>query len=217
MVEASFTSGERELVINNRQIRYSGIFLVYEFFDAINDSLKERGYTLREKKSEETVTESGKNYYLELRPYKSISSYADLLIKIKINLKNVTDSIQEHEESKRVYQKGDIHIAIDSWAITDYEHRWMMKPFTWFMKAFVNKYIYRFSFEAAFPGILAGDTAHLCGSIRGLLATYRRKDKTYMFEKDVREKAKEAMAEEAERRENKNSSNVDAEIEPYYE
>ncbi|MBT3298362.1 hypothetical protein HN385_05530 [archaeon] len=213
MVEASFTSGERELVINNRQIRYSGIFSVNELFDAINDALQEKGYTLREKKSEETVTESGKNYFLELRPYKSLSAYAELLIKIKINLNNVTDSIQEHEDSKRKFQKGDISIAIDSWVITDYEHRWMMKPFTWFMKAFVNKYVYRFSFEAAFPGILAGDTAHLCGSIRGLLASYRRKDKTYMFEKDVRERAKEEMIEEADRRknqpENDNNSKVD--------
>ena len=54
---------EGNLVINNRELIYKGIFRVDDLFREINMALQERGYTPREKKSEELVTEAGRKTF----------------------------------------------------------------------------------------------------------------------------------------------------------
>ena len=81
------THGERWLVVNGRTLTYSGIFHLKELFSTINISLQKKGYTLKEKRNEEVVTENGRNIFFELRPYKEMTKQVTLLIKLKINLK----------------------------------------------------------------------------------------------------------------------------------
>ena len=57
------TNFERNLIINNRELAYKGIFRVAELFSTINRALEEKGYTKREKKTEEIVTESGRQTF----------------------------------------------------------------------------------------------------------------------------------------------------------
>ena len=54
---------EKELVINNREFKYRGIFKLDEVFSTINKILDEKGYEKREKLNQELVTESGKKIY----------------------------------------------------------------------------------------------------------------------------------------------------------
>ena len=78
---------EKFLRINNRQLSYKGIFRADDIFSTVNRALEEKDYTKKEKKSEETVTETGKRIYVELRPYRVITNYLTLMIKIKTWLK----------------------------------------------------------------------------------------------------------------------------------
>ena len=117
---------EKNLVVNNKELTYSGIFRVDDIFTTINKALEAKGYTKREKKSEELVTPLGRLLSLELRPYKEVSNYMTLMIKIKIALDNVTETVEDGKK----FQKGDVHISFDAWSLTDYEHRWGMKPWT---------------------------------------------------------------------------------------
>ena len=126
------THGERWLVVNGRTLTYSGIFHLKELFSTINISLQKKGYTLKEKRNEEVVTENGRNIFFELRPYKEMTKQVTLLIKLKINLKNVTQQVQELRGNIFSFDKGDIEIVFDSWSYTDFEDRWAAKalPFT---------------------------------------------------------------------------------------
>lgn len=176
---------EKNLIINNRELHYNGIFRVDELFSAINRALEEKGYEKQEKKTEELVTEHGRRLHLELRPYKQKTNYVLLMIKIKITLDNITEAIEEVNGSKQKFQKGDVLVVFDSWLMTDYEHRWTMKPLVYFLKSLINKYLYAFPLEAGFPGELTSDTAHVYAAIKKLLQSYNPKSKKIVRESDV--------------------------------
>jgi len=162
-----------------------------DLFEVVDQALKTKGYKKQEKKSEETVSELGKNYYLELRPYKIKTSYVNLMIKIKVNITNLTETKQEFDNVKRLFQKGKVNIVFDSWLLTDYEDRWGMKPFVYFFKGMVNKWVFQMKMEPGFTAELVGDTAYIFGKIKKLLEKYRKQDVTYVFEKDVMKEVEE--------------------------
>lgn len=185
---------ERNLVINNRGLVYKGIFRVDELFQEINRTLEERGYTLREKKSEELVTETGRKTFVELRPFKVKTSYITLLIAIRITLDNVTETKELVAGERQKFQNGDVTITFDAWLMTDYQRRWGMKPFVYFMKGIINKYLYKFPLEASAPGELSEDTAIVYGRIKKLLNSYTPKEgRRVISEKDVMREMEEEM------------------------
>jgi hypothetical protein len=178
--------GERNLVINHRAIHYNGIFHVKELFESINLALQEKGYTLRDKRNEEVVSEAGKNYYLELRPFKDKTKYVSLVIKLVIRLRNVTRVIQEFDGRQITFDSGNIEIVFDAWSYTDYEARWGMRPFAYFMKGFFNQWFYQMPMESGFTGDLKNDAAFVHSAIKKLLSSYRKRDLKYVSEEDVR-------------------------------
>jgi len=195
MVQLFGPSFEKNLIINNRELKYKGIFRADELFTTINSALTARGYTKREKRTEEDVSESGRQTYVELRPYKEKGTYTVLTIKIKITLDNVTEIIKD-VNGKRKFQEGDIQILFDSWLLTDYENRWGMKPFVYFVRSVINKYLYAWPLEGSFPGELAGDTAYIYAHIKKLLRSYHEPGKALIKEEEVVKKVAEEISEE---------------------
>ncbi len=191
-------SMEKNLVVNNREINYSGIFRAEELFGAINKALEERGYNKREKKSEELVTSLGRMHHLELRPFKEFTNYITLMIKIKITLDNVTETVAEIGGRKQKFEKGDVHIAFDSWLMTDYQGRWGLKPWVYFLKSVINKYLYSLKLEAGSAGLLVNDTAFIYAQVKKLLNSYvDGKKEKLISEEEVRRKMAEEMGKES--------------------
>lgn len=191
------TQYEKDLIINNRQLKYSGIFHARELFAVINRALEERGYTKREKKTEETVSETGKRTYVELRPYKEKSNYVILMIKIKINLNDITEATKEIAGHTQKYEQGTIEIIFDAWSMTDYESRWGMKPVVFFFKGLINKFVYTFPLESGFEGELVSDTAYIYAQIKKLLDSYGPGKVKHRSEREILTKVEEEMREEA--------------------
>ncbi len=189
---------EKTLIINNRVIKYKGIFRYDELFSAINRTLEERGYQKREKKSEEMVTEAGRRVYVELRPYKIMSKYVRLMIKIKITLENITEIPETVNGEKRLYQNGEVNIAFDSWSLMDYSQRWGMKPFIFFMKGIFHKFVKKFPLEGSFSGEVVTDTAYLYAAIKSLLNSYKIESGKFSTEDDIRKQVEMQMMSELE-------------------
>lgn len=201
MVEEFFEiSAEKDLIINNRELKYTGIFHVDELFGSINRALEEKGYTKREKKTEELVTETGKKTYIELRPYKIKMDYLAMMLKIKINLDNVQDVVEKVDQAKIRFQQGNVNIYFDAWILTDWKERWNMSPVTFFLKGFINKFLYIFPLEAGAPGELAGDTAYVYARIKKLLNSYTPGDSKYIREDDIRKQVEKEIAKEMKER-----------------
>jgi hypothetical protein len=185
---------EKNLIINNRELEYSGIFSVDDLFTLINSCLEKKGYTKKEKKNEEVIGEEGKSVFLELRPYKHVKENVLLWIKIKIGMQNIVDVKHDFEGVERMLQKGDLKIIFDSWLWTDNESNWMERPYYSFMQAFIHKWIYRLPIDESHAVELSSDTAYIYGKIKRLLADYRKEDKNFAFEKDVREEIAKDIA-----------------------
>ncbi len=184
---------EKNLVVNNKELVYKGIFRVDELFSALNKALEEKNYTKREKKSEELVTPLGRLLQLELRPYKVMTEYITLMIKIHVTLDNVTDVVLKRNAVKEKFQHGDVHIAFDAWSLTDYERRWGMKPLVYFLKAVIHKYLYRFPLEEGLVKEVAADTAYVYAQAKKLLHSYEGKEAAAPKEEEVRRKVEEEM------------------------
>ena len=164
---------EKNLIINNRELKYKGIFRMNDLFHALNKALDERGYQKREKRTEELVTEEGKRTFLELRPFKQVTDYITLMIKLRITFDHVTEMVQVVDGEKKKFQQGDVRISFDGWILTDYESRWQMKPLVYFMKGMLNKYLYKSPLEGKIPGTLIADTAYVYVQAQKLLQSYK--------------------------------------------
>ncbi|MFH1276122.1 MAG: hypothetical protein ABIH82_03345 [Candidatus Woesearchaeota archaeon] len=189
-------NAERYLVVNNRQIKHSGVFVGKDIFHEINHALEERGYEVYEKKSEDKVNEEGLNVYVELRPYKEKTSYVTLMIKFKIYLNNMTDIVKEVAGVTKNYQQGDALIVIDAWFMTEWESRWAMKPYVWFLKSMINKLVYIFPQEEGYRGELVEDAAYITNRIKRLFRSYREPEQAIPHEEEVRKSVEEDIGKE---------------------
>ncbi|MEW5897228.1 MAG: hypothetical protein AB1668_06025 [Nanoarchaeota archaeon] len=184
---------ERNLVVNNKEINYRGIFSADELFSVVNKALAEKGYTKKEKKSEELVTPAGRMLFLELRPFKVVTHYITLMIKIRITLDNVTEAVEEIRGERKAFQRGDVNVAFDAWSLTDYEHRWGMKPWLYFVKGVVNKFLYSWPIESGSISTLLSDTAHIYAQVKKLLNSYRKEEIRPLSEEEIKKEIEEEI------------------------
>jgi len=164
---------EKNLVINSRTITYKGIFKIREIFKTVNDALEKLGYQKSEKKTEETVTPSGKKTFVEIRPYKIKTNYVTLMIKIKIMINNVVEVSRPVDGVNTNFQQGEVRVIFDAWSLTDWEARWGMKPTIFFLKAWIFKWFYRLPSEEVYIGELSSDTGYIHDQIKSLLNLYK--------------------------------------------
>lgn len=189
---------ENNLIINHKKIMYHGVFRTDELFSVLNRALQDKEYTRREKKSEELVTPSGRLLQLELRPFKIVSQYLTMMIKIHVTLDNVTETTKEIFGVTQKFQQGDLLIVFDAWSLSDYEGRWGTKPLTYFLKGVVHKYLYKFPMEEGFTHQLVSDTAYLYGKIKDLLQSYEGKKIPSMREDEILKRVEEEMLRKSE-------------------
>ena len=166
---------EKQLVINGLQLNYKGVFEFDELMRVINKSVMDRGYSRHEKKFDEQVLPEGKNMFIELRPMKKKTNYYGLMIKMRMTMKNLTEVQIEIDGIPRMMNQGEIDIIFDAWTTTDYESRWATKPWFYFLKAVMNKYIYKLPLESGFPGEVASDTRYVYDQVRAALGLYKYK------------------------------------------
>lgn len=182
--------GELNLVINNRELRYKGLFRYDKLFHTINLAFNEHGYSVSEKKNEELVTETGRRSSLELRASKGLTAYMELEIRLRITLDNIRDvdiDVEGEDGRMQKYMQGDVIIFLDGWLKSDYEGRWTMQPWVYFVKAFINKYIYTYPLEASFKKTLMVDAADVYRKMKLYLESHRKPSNfTTVDEEEIR-------------------------------
>ncbi len=177
--------GENTLVINHRELNYKGIFRSEDVFRLINKVLAQKGYAKNEKRSEEVNTDEGRRFLVELRPSKSKTTYLKLEMRMRITFDNVTSVVEEREHGKERFEVGTVHIIFDGWVKTDYQNRWTQNPYSFFLKAWIHKYVYRFKLDDQYSGEIFSDTAYMYGQLRALFDSYVPKAAPKGHEKDV--------------------------------
>lgn len=187
------TQYEKFLVINNREIKHEGYFVIDDVFHLLNQILTERHYQRREKKSEDRVTEDGHQVYVELRPWKEKTHYVTLKLTLKIRFTDVKNSVKEVEGVKKNVQEGQALVTMDAWYMTEWEFRWGMKPVMFFLKGVMNKLLYVFPQEAGYKNELVEDAAYVTTKLRQLFRSYQAPREALPPEEDVRKAMEEEI------------------------
>ena len=163
---------EKEMVIDGLELDYKGLFSFNALFKAIDQLLDERGYKKKEKIREELVKSTGKYFSIELRPIKTMTEFYTLMVKMRINISNLTDVDVLVDKVKRKMQSGDINIIFDAWTTTDYEKRWEQKPWFWLLRGFFEKIFFRVHTGKYF-NVLTDDTHYIYNNVRAHLNLHR--------------------------------------------
>jgi len=134
---------EIKTLIKARTFQYKGLFDLKELYMTQDNWLKQRGYKKVEVESQEQTDPTGKSVSLHILPYKKISDYAKIEIRMIMDCVNVTDVEVVKGGIKHRLKKGEIGFLFDAYLITDYEHHYESTAVLYFLRTLLNKFVYR--------------------------------------------------------------------------
>lgn len=163
---------ERNLVIDHLKFSYEGLFNVNELYTVISSWFFEKGWDWYEKMNQEQVTPSGKQIRIIFEPWKSITDYYKIAVRIKFNLIDVKEMEVEHEGETLHLSHGVVRIIFDGYVVSDRQDQWSKKPFYWFLSLIFDKYLFKSHFEKAETWIKS-DVDDLYDKIKTYLNTFK--------------------------------------------
>ncbi|MCP3683956.1 MAG: hypothetical protein GY861_14830 [bacterium] len=163
---------ERKLVVDHLKLTYDGLFNITMLYRTIDNWFMENGFDKREVRNQEHLKPDGKYIEIELQPWKKITDYARHVIKVQIKMLRIQDVEVEQDGLKVKVQKGRVNIIFDSYLDTDYEGRWEMKPFYFFLRTVFDKFVYR-TYTSQFEDLLVEKTSNLFATIKAFLNLHK--------------------------------------------
>lgn len=159
---------EKKLYLDGLELTYEGLFDIKELLKAIDNIIKQKGYVKGEKRREEVIKSTGREFSIELRPVKKKTDYFVLMVKMRVYITNMTDVEVMKDEVRTIMNKGNISIIFDAWTTTDYEFRWEQKPLFYFFRNMFERIIYKFHTDR-FADELIDDTHFFYNNIKAFL------------------------------------------------
>ena len=159
---------ERNYVVEMLGLKYKGLLDLSGLYAMIDDYFKKQGYEKTELENSEYVTEKGKQVTLIIEPYKKISDYAKLMIRVKMIFTDLTDVQVEKDGGKLDVSKGSASLTFDAYVETDYEGRLEQKPIHFFMRTMFDKFVYKI-YTKKFENEVGEDVRHLHDNIKAFL------------------------------------------------
>ncbi|MBR9682911.1 hypothetical protein GOV03_00015 [Candidatus Woesearchaeota archaeon] len=163
---------EKNLIVDHTLLSYEGLFDLAELYRLIESWFYEKGWDKHERMNQEQITAEGKQIRIVLEPFKNITDYFKLIMKIKINFNNVTDVEIEHEGQKKKLQQGEVKMVFDGYILSDRQGRWNDKPLWWFLSIIFHKYIFKGQYTKA-ELWLKSDVEDVYQRVKSFLNVYR--------------------------------------------
>jgi hypothetical protein len=165
---------ETKTLVWLKPINYSGLIDIKGLYRVMDEWFFQNHYAKVERRNFETVMEDGKQIIIELLPYKKITDYAKVEIRIYVELTHLKETVVERQGLKHRLYKGDAHFSFDCFLITDYEQHWETKAVYFFIRTIVDKYLYR-GYTKRFEAEAVSDTNEIINEIKGYLNMERFK------------------------------------------
>jgi hypothetical protein len=163
---------ETTIVVDGKTLSYEGLFSVKELYKMVDYFFKEKGYDKREIQNLEKVEKDHKYIEMELQPYKKITDYVKLLIRIRLRMFNIKEVEVEKDGKKLKLNKGKMAATFDGFILTDYEQRWEGKPMYQFVRTVFDKFIYK-RYTSKFEDQVEGTVGDLYTQMKSFLNLYR--------------------------------------------
>ena len=159
-------------VVKKQTIKYKGLFDADEFYNFIDGWLKDKGFDKVETKAEEHADSKGKYMELLLEPFYKFNEYCKEVLRIHIHMYNVRDADAVIDGHTIKMQEGTISIETDGFFITDYENRWEERPFYFFLRSLIDKYVYRI-YNQKYQKVLKETVAQFRADVKAYLNLHR--------------------------------------------
>ena len=130
-------------IIEDQKLEYQGLVSVRDLYRMMEKWFAERRYSKQEKRNYEEVNEGYKCIDLEIEPQKKVSDYIKISLKVEIMADDVKDVDIDMDGRKETVQEGKFHITFNGYVIMDYENKWEMKPFYFFIRTVMDKFVYK--------------------------------------------------------------------------
>ncbi len=140
---------ERYLIVDHLKFSYEGLFNTSEIFTVISSWFFERGWDWYEKMNEEQITPEGKQLRIILEPWKNISDYYKLVLRVKLIGTDVKDVEVEHKGETLRLNQGLLRMTMDGYVLIDRKGKWKEKTWQWFFSVISQKYFFRNHFRKA--------------------------------------------------------------------
>jgi len=163
---------ERRIIIDNLVLQYEGLFNIKDMYLIIDKWLRQKAYDKFEKKNYQHELKDGTYVEIELEPWRKISDYAKIVQNIYIHCFNVKKVVVKKDGQDVQMNQGKVNIRFIGYLVTDYEGKWESKPVFYFLRAVMDKWVYRVSADK-YEAFVAEDVKHLYQNIRAFLNLYR--------------------------------------------
>ena len=161
---------EKKFVVDGVKIKYSGNFDVIEFYKKVEEWISSKGKEKEIKKKTEHVKPEGKRIEWFIEIWEDVTEYARSIVRIDAiftDIKEVKD-----KKTKRKLNKGKAVITFDGILETDIQGKWQQKPWFFFLRALVDKFIYKFHMNKI-EDKLAADTYELHDKLDDFFNSYK--------------------------------------------
>jgi len=163
---------EKTLVVDQLKLSYEGLFDLGELYALIDGWFYEKGWDKYERLNQEQITPAGRQIRLILEPWKSVTDYFKLIIRIKAHFVDVKDVEVEKEGQRFKLNQGEIKFIFDGYVVSDRRGLWNSRPLYWFLSIVFNKYIFKEHYNKAERWLLS-DLDDLYQKIKSFLNVYK--------------------------------------------
>ncbi len=164
--------GERRIIVDNVKIAYEGLFDFNEFFLFLHKWFNDKNYEQWEKKNFEYDTPEGRHIEIEIEPWRKPTDYAKCSLNVVIIANNMKDVVIKKDNVPIKMNKGKLSVKIIGYLETDYQHRWEGKPYFYFIRTVIDKWVYKFHTEK-YEEFVADEANQLIYAIKSFLNLYK--------------------------------------------
>jgi hypothetical protein len=167
---------EKKLIIDQLKTSYEGIFDLTGLYRMIDQFFYDKGFDKRERLNTEQIMPSGRMIKIEILPFKNVTDYFKIIVKIRFYGTNIKRVEIERDGAKIPLSEGKIMIIIDGYVESDRFSRWEQTPFLWFLRTIFDKYVFKGYYLRAEQWLLS-DVEDIQSRIKSFLNVYRGKSR----------------------------------------
>jgi len=151
---------EKKIIVYDLRLSYNGPLKIVDFYKEVENWMNRKGMNKELKKKMEKLTAKGKQLEWTIECWKNLTHFAKDVVRLRSMFNNVRE-IEVKRNGRRIkMQQADVLLIFDGILETDLAHKWEQKPTFYFLRAMVDKYIWKFHTER-YDGIVAADTYDL--------------------------------------------------------
>ena len=163
---------EVKILSHGEGFEYKGLIDKDKLYKVIKDWLDKKGYDPWETEVKEIINKDSKDIFLKIEPTKHISDYAQIVLKIEIQLNNLKEKVVKRNNIRHKLQEGTANFTFSTRLKTDKEDRWHPGGLVFFLKILIEKYVVRSYMDKLIERSLADKDA-LIREIKSYLNMYQ--------------------------------------------